>query len=134
MTLSPFSNLPQQSDSHPSLIAIDYELVRGSETQLVNELMHRVLAGSVSLDLSAVERIDAAGIAALITLYCSAIQAGHRFSVVAPSAHVRDLLRIVGLESILIAPPLVSLSFAADCHPGSSLEDCLNREPVLTAA
>ncbi len=124
MTLSPFSNLPQESKSIASVIAVECDLVRGNEAQVINDLLPRVQQESVALNLSAVERIDAAGIAALITLYCSAIEAGNDFSVVAPSAHVRDLLRIVGLESILVA----------NCRPGSFGGDCLDRSPVLTAA
>jgi anti-anti-sigma regulatory factor len=46
--------------------------------------------------------MDAAGIAALITLYCASVEAGNRFSVVDPSAHVLELLHLVGLESILV--------------------------------
>jgi len=107
MTVSPFSNLAlpgnPPSNAIATIVAIDYELVRGSEDQIVNDLKQRVAAESVALNLAAVERIDAAGIAALITLYCTAVEAGTDFSVVSPSAHVLELLRIVGLESILVA-------------------------------
>ena len=70
---------------------------------MIAELMPRVKKESVALDLSQVERIDAAGIASLITLYCCAVEAGTEFCVVDPSHHVLELLRIVGLESILVA-------------------------------
>jgi len=85
------------------VIAIECELVRGTEEQIVNDLRPRVATESVALNLAAVERIDAAGIAALITLYCTAVEAGTHFTVVSPSLHVLELLRIVGLESILVA-------------------------------
>jgi anti-anti-sigma factor len=90
------------SQSLIATIAINCELVRGTEEQIVEELMPRVKQESIALDLSKVERIDAAGIAALITLYCTAVEAGKEFYVVSPSARVLDLLRLVGLESILV--------------------------------
>jgi anti-anti-sigma factor len=106
MTVSPFSTLCLTSalTSNPGIVVfMNCELVRGAEAQIVEELLPRVRQHSLALDLSGVERIDAAGIASLITLYCSAIEAGTEFSVVSPSAHVLELLQIVGLESILIA-------------------------------
>lgn len=110
MTVSPFMNVAtiatpnenRASQSHIATIAINCELVRGTEEQIVEELMPRVKLESVALDLSKVERIDAAGIAALITLYCTAIEAGTEFYVINPSTRVLDLLRLVGLESILV--------------------------------
>jgi len=77
--------------------------VRGTEAQVIRELLPRVKQESIALNLSGVERIDAAGIAALITLYCSSAAAGKDFTIVAPSPHVLELLQIVGLESILVA-------------------------------
>lgn len=103
MTVSPFSNLPTASNSLAAVIAVNYELVRGTEAQVIDELLPRVKQQSVALNLAGVERIDAAGIASLITLYCSAVEAGTDFYVIDPSPHVLELLRLVGLESILIA-------------------------------
>ncbi len=103
MTVSPFSNLASVSNAAISVIGIDYELVRGAESRIVSDLAQRVRNESIALDLSRVERMDAAGIAALITLYCTSVEAGTDFSVILPSAHVLELLQLVGLESILIA-------------------------------
>ncbi len=80
------------------------ELVRGQEQDLVERLTPVVRRESVSLDLGSVERIDAAGLAALITLYCDACKAGHSFTVARPRRHVREILALVGLDRILIAP------------------------------
>jgi len=110
MTVSPFLHVASIATpdsirtSHPAiaLIAVDCELVRGTEDRIIDELTPRVKQESVALDLSNVERIEAAGIAALITLYCTAIEAGNDFYVVSPSARVLDMLRLVGLESILV--------------------------------
>ncbi len=103
MTVTPFSNLSSAGSSLPAVVAVHCELVRGTESEVVAELLPRVQLESVALNLAGVERIDAAGIAALITLYCSSVEAGTDFSVIMPSQHVREMLRIVGLESILVA-------------------------------
>ena len=78
------------------------ELVRGFEQGLLARLTPLVRRESVSLDLAAVERIDAAGLAALITLYCDACKSGHTFQVTRPRRHVREILSLVGLEPILM--------------------------------
>jgi len=103
MTVSPFSHSSVASNSFATITVIHCELVRGTEALVVEKLLPRVRQESVQLDLAAVERIDAAGIAALITLYCSAVEAGMDFSVVNPSPHVLELLCLVGLEPILVA-------------------------------
>jgi len=103
MTVSPFSNVALAVNPIASVVAINYELVRGAESQIIDELLPRVQQESVALNLAGVERIDAAGIAALITIYCTAVESGTEFSVVAPSPRVLELLRLVGLESILVA-------------------------------
>jgi anti-anti-sigma factor len=87
----------------PNVIAVNCELVRGSEGQILQELLPRVREGSVALNLSGVMRMDAAGIAALISLYRASLEAGTDFSIVSPSTHVAELLHIVGLDSILVA-------------------------------
>lgn len=79
------------------------ELVRGNEQELLARLTPVVRRQSIALDMNAVERIDAAGLAALITLYCDACKAGHSFSVMRPGRHVREMLALVGLDRILLA-------------------------------
>ena len=78
------------------------ELVRGSEQGLLTWLAPLVSRQSVTLDLGSVERIDAAGIAALISLYSTASQAGHSFTVANPTPHVAEILALVGLDRILL--------------------------------
>lgn len=77
------------------------ELVRGQEEALLERLKPLVGAQPVVLDMHAVERIDAAGIAALISLYCTASRAGHSFTVAHATPHVEGILLLVGLERIL---------------------------------
>lgn len=91
------------------------ELVRGSEGQLLAWLMPLVRRESVALDMVHVERIDAAGIAALIALYRAAAATGHTFCIAHASPRVRELLSLVGLEPILISQNAV-LSSHADLH------------------
>jgi anti-anti-sigma factor len=77
------------------------ELVRGNEAHLLERFLPIVRAQSVTVDLHGVKRIDAAGLAALIQLYCAARDAGHDFTVVNPSSHVAEILVIVGLDRLL---------------------------------
>jgi anti-anti-sigma factor len=78
------------------------ELVRGSDRDLVDRMAPIVRQKSVALDLKRIDRIDAAGVAALISLYGHARDAGHGFAVANPNAHVREILEIVGLDRILL--------------------------------
>ena len=94
-----------QSDTTAVVPCESAELVKGQEHRLVERLQSLVRRQSVVLDLSSVERIDAAGLAALITLYADACKAGHTLAVSRPSRHVREILQIVGLDRILIARP-----------------------------
>lgn len=79
------------------------ELVRGSEGHLIDELLPIVRRQTVSLDFRSVERIDAAGIAALIALYRTAHDAGHGFCLANVAPRVRELIKLVGLEEVLIS-------------------------------
>lgn len=79
------------------------ELVRGTDQRLVAYFAPIVKRQSVALDLGKVERIDAAGIAALITLYTDALHAGHAFAVCNLNTHVAEILSLVGLASILVS-------------------------------
>lgn len=79
------------------------ELVRGTDHLLVAKLAPVVRAQDVALDLTPVHRIDAAGIAALISLYHCARESGHGFSVCNVDERIDGILRLVGLEHILVA-------------------------------
>jgi ABC-type transporter Mla MlaB component len=77
-------------------------LVRGDEACLLSQIMPLVRRKPVRLDLGRVERIDAAGISALITLYRAAREAGRCFDVTNPKPHVREILTLVGLDRFLL--------------------------------
>jgi anti-anti-sigma factor len=81
-----------------------HELVRGQEQRLLKELEPVVRQHSVTLDMRQIERIDAAGISLLISLYGAAHAAGHEFAIMNASARVAEILEIVGLDRILISP------------------------------
>ena len=101
--LNPINNTNNAATSAGQQVVV-IELVRGREKELLTWLAPLVRRQSVTLDLGRVRRIDAAGIAALVSLYASAHQAGHRFSVTRPSRRVAEVLKLVGLERILIFP------------------------------
>lgn len=91
------------------------ELVRGQDQLLIARLSPVVRRQSVTLDLGSVQRIDAAGIAALISLYAGAHEAGHRFTVSNPSARVEEILSLVGLEGILVSHHMNQNSHSGSC-------------------
>jgi anti-anti-sigma factor len=73
------------------------ELVRGNDQRLVQLLEH-----STVLDMGRVRRIDAAGIAALISTYGCARNAGNTFHICNVTPHVAEILKLVGLDHILV--------------------------------
>jgi anti-anti-sigma factor len=88
----------------PTVVADEFaELVRGNEQPFLERILPLVRRQTVSLDLETVARIDAAGLAALIKLYCAAREAGHGFTVSNPSPRVKEILALVGLDRILLS-------------------------------
>ena len=79
------------------------ELVRGNDHFLVAQMEPLVCRQNVALDLRAVDRIDAAGISALILLYGCAHDSGHEFRLFNVPARVADILALVGLDAILLS-------------------------------
>ena len=83
------------------------ELVRGNDARLVATLAPLVRSEDVALNMNHVHRIDAAGIAALISLYGCAKDSGHAFHVCNVSTRVEEILSLVGLDHILVTSPVV---------------------------
>ena len=79
------------------------QLVRGQDTVLLECLGPLVRKCNVALDMSSVERIDAAGITALVSLYQAARESGHRFSLTNVSDRIVQILAVVGLDQYLIS-------------------------------
>ena len=112
------ASCPHASSIH--LVSSVHELVRGWDQELLAQLRPLVQRQSVCLDLSSTERIDAAGLAALVSLYCDACKACHEFAVVNPSRRVARILALVGLDRVLVStnlrevlPPALPLDMAA---------------------
>ena len=95
-----FRNRGQNSSRQ--LVSGVRELIKGQEQELLEELRPIVRCQSVRLDLSRTERIDAAGLAALISLYRDARERGHEFAVVNPPRRVARVLGIVGLDRMIV--------------------------------
>jgi anti-anti-sigma factor len=97
------------------------ELVRGNEDRLMALVMPVVRDRSAVLDLGRVRRIDAAGIAALISIYGAARNAGHTFRVCNVTPHVAEILKLVSLDHILVtqesvqAPPPPAMQPCVEC-------------------
>lgn len=99
-------------DPHPAEFnsTAHCELVRGHDGNLVARIEPLLHHHSVALDLDGVERIDAAGITTLVYLYQSALQSGHCFSVTNVPAKVERILRVVGLDHLLMSHNAVQSS------------------------
>ena len=97
-----------------------HELVRGQEQILMERLTPLVRRQNVILDLRQVERIDAAGIAALISLYSCARNAGHDFTVSHASPRIEEILALVGLDHILLSHNAVMNSPSEPCFGRSA--------------
>jgi anti-anti-sigma factor len=92
---------PRQN-SNTQFVSGIRELIRGQEQWFLEELRPIVSRQSVRLDLSHTERIDAAGLAALVSLYRDARESGHEFAVVNPPRRVARILEIVGLDRMIV--------------------------------
>ena len=79
------------------------DLVRGNDHCLVAQMEPLVRRQNVALDLNTVDRIDAAGISALILIYGCAHDSGHEFRLCNVPARVADILALVGLDAILLS-------------------------------
>ncbi|HUX44796.1 MAG TPA: STAS domain-containing protein [Terracidiphilus sp.] len=79
------------------------ELVRGQEQSFLNRMTPLVREHSVLLDFEHVERVDAAGIAALLALYAAAHGTGNEFAILNARPHVAEVLTLVGLDRILVS-------------------------------
>ncbi len=71
-------------------------IVRGDETALICAAV-QLQARSIILDLTEIDAIDAAGIGLLVSMQA----AGFYLTLLNPTPHVRDLLRVTKLDSIL---------------------------------
>jgi anti-anti-sigma factor len=94
---------PSQMDESIMREQVCGQLLRGEDAGLVDRIGPLVRKSNVTLDLTGVDRIDAAGISMLVTLYSGASQAGHRFNVSNASPRVVQILAVVGLDRLLVS-------------------------------
>ena len=113
-TLTLNANQTAWHGADASLIAAAVpELVWGAEQAVLARCLPLVERQSITLDLGSVERIDAAGIAALITLYATAVQAGQTFGVCGVRPRVAQILHLVGLDAVLMERDAAATAFFA---------------------
>ena len=104
-------------DSNETLVVLPgdlTELVRGDEQCLVQRVAPLLREKSIALDLHKIDRIDAAGIAALISLYSTARNAGHKFTVCNVPERVAEILELVGLAPVFLSHNAV---YGLHCEP-----------------
>jgi len=93
------------------------ELTRENIGYLLEILSPLVQLRNLKLDLTGVERIDAAGISMLLTLYSRAHEAGNQFSLVNVPARVVEILSVVGLDRLLLSHnPVQSSQYGSGFH------------------
>jgi anti-anti-sigma regulatory factor len=92
------------------------ELVRGQDQLLLERYLPLARKESVALNFVSVRRVDAAGVSALVSLYCAAHKAGHAFTILNASQHVAQTLALVGLDRILLSQNAVQSSQPGLCN------------------
>ena len=84
-------------------------IVRGAEIAILCPAIHQH-GRDIILDLKAVDAIDAAGIGVLISLQA----AGIYLRLADPNEHVREVLRVTGLESVFEIGQAATAKAASD--------------------
>lgn len=92
-------------------------IVRGAETAILCAVV-QLQERDVVLDLKRVDAIDAAGIGVLIALQASGIY----LKLMDPNEHVREVLRVTGLESVFeICEPATTHDVLGECIAGGGV-------------
>ena len=78
------------------------KLVLGNEDILLTQALPLIDECGLTLDMSGVEELDAAGIGTLVFLWQCAERADTPFALVNPSRRVQQLLALVHLDQVLI--------------------------------
>jgi anti-anti-sigma factor len=86
-----------------ALVMCPSDLSRGQENQLLSLVLPIIEDGSLLLDMSRVDSIDAGGIGTLVYLRQCANQSGASLAIINPSDRVREMLALVHLDGILLA-------------------------------
>jgi anti-anti-sigma factor len=89
-------NVTTQNLGDVTILRCSGRIVRGEETALLCAAIQQQQR-NIMLDLTEIETIDAAGIGLLVTLQA----AGFYLTLMNPNSHVREILRITKVDSIL---------------------------------
>ncbi len=95
-----------------AILACQGRLVLGRATATLESAMQSVRARILVLDLAGVEGIDAAGLGMLIRIKHHLESAGGQMRLLNPRPHVRELLSLTRLDTVLdvcVEAPLVRL-------------------------
>jgi anti-anti-sigma factor len=75
-------------------------LIRGHEQSFLAIAMPALEKGDLTLDMSQVQQLDAAGLGMLVVLHHCAAQAGNHLRLLNPAPRVAQLLSLTKLDSV----------------------------------
>jgi anti-anti-sigma factor len=102
MATQPLLNPSSDACEGTAWLECPQKLIRGQEDRLLMLALPLVEKCGLTLDMSQVGELDAAGIGTLVFLWQCAERAGRPFALVNPSRRVLQLLALVHLDDILI--------------------------------
>lgn len=76
-------------------------LVHGKEVELFRQAVEVLTEGCISIDLSELESVDAAGLGALVFLQHRLNEDGRELILHSPPEYLAQLLRLTALENVL---------------------------------
>ena len=95
--------LPPRSDARELLLSPQESLVAGGPAEQLEQLIQSSFRQGVQrmfVDLRGVAVLDSVGVRALVRGHTSAERLGRQFSIVAPNARVREVLRVSHLDEV----------------------------------
>jgi anti-anti-sigma factor len=104
-----------QSFGEMTILKCSGRIVRGEETALLCAAVQQQQR-DIILDLSEVDAVDAAGIGLLVTLQA----AGYYLTLMNPAAHVREILRVTKLDTVIEISELQQTGDLVDRVPATA--------------
>jgi anti-anti-sigma factor len=90
------------SKTGAGMLVCPVELVRGNESVFLAAALPMVEDAGLILDMSQVDSLDAGGIGTILILRQVAEREGNFLVLINPSTRVQQVLRLVGLDEILV--------------------------------
>lgn len=106
---------PQRSEARELVLSPQEHLVGGGPAEQLEQLIQTSFKQGVHrlfVDLRAVPIIDSAGVRALVRGHTTSERLGRQFCLVAPTAKVRDVLRLSNLEQVFTIGDSVTIARA----------------------